>query len=702
MLQPHFADNTLLTQDRALMDNLSENLTSTLALLTPIIQNIPSQTSNQLEHPSNTRTKPQFRRQGCSLNVQDERRESRVAIARGTGGQDNIFDEDVDEQPVQDLELNVDNVFQADDCDAFDSDVDEAPTAQTMYGKGQRIAIVQSNVSSVPNDAYMMILNEMHEMSAQCGSVTTENNVVDKSLAAKLATYKEQVELYERRVKFELTEREQNIDEQLRIVIADQEVTSLKKDFKQKENKYLEEFLDMKALKEKVEDRLFKQDQSLQTVHMLCKPKPHYDEQKKVTIGYKNPLYLTRVKQVQPALYNGYEITKTYHVPAIVHDSEDTIEIAENTRKQMNEKIKDPECVKKKVKIAPHDYSKENYLATFTSQKQLTPEQIFWSKDLLKMQAEALKEQTTASRSIKALTLYPPNTPATLVPMALTKEMKEIFKELKAEVDKIVMNKKCDEIERKDIPMANDALISDCLSKEVFYIATNSELTVSRFIEMHDAHTIVQARCLELKAKLSKLKDKIQKDDHNGLVKVNSFANASGSNLRSNTKKNRISPAKSVHKKKVEEHPRTNKSSLQTTNRVDSSVSSSVLTVKKVWKPKQVKQVWKATGKLLTNVGYQWKPTGRKFTLGEQCPLTRLTKSKVVPAKQTENVSTSKIVITEQISHTSQKPLTRYQCRTKQYKAIPTSIPTPTKNEAIDASLHSTVASANQQEPNKN
>nr|GFD45158.1 retrovirus-related Pol polyprotein from transposon TNT 1-94 [Tanacetum cinerariifolium] len=44
------------------------------------------------------------------------------------GGQDNAIDEDVDEQLVQDLALNVDNVFQADDCDAFDYDVDEAPT----------------------------------------------------------------------------------------------------------------------------------------------------------------------------------------------------------------------------------------------------------------------------------------------------------------------------------------------------------------------------------------------------------------------------------------------------------------------------------------------------------------------------------------------------------------------------------------------
>nr|GFC37642.1 retrovirus-related Pol polyprotein from transposon TNT 1-94 [Tanacetum cinerariifolium] len=49
------------------------------------------------------------------------------------GRQDNAIDEDVDEEPVQDFALIVDNVFQADDCDAFDSDIDEAPTAQTMF-----------------------------------------------------------------------------------------------------------------------------------------------------------------------------------------------------------------------------------------------------------------------------------------------------------------------------------------------------------------------------------------------------------------------------------------------------------------------------------------------------------------------------------------------------------------------------------------
>ncbi|GKG51163.1 hypothetical protein Tco_0541547, partial [Tanacetum coccineum] len=37
------------------------------------------------------------------------------------GRQDNAIDEDVDEQPIQDLALNMDNVFQADDCDSFDT-----------------------------------------------------------------------------------------------------------------------------------------------------------------------------------------------------------------------------------------------------------------------------------------------------------------------------------------------------------------------------------------------------------------------------------------------------------------------------------------------------------------------------------------------------------------------------------------------------
>nr|GEY05226.1 integrase, catalytic region, zinc finger, CCHC-type, peptidase aspartic, catalytic [Tanacetum cinerariifolium] len=152
------------------------------------------------------------------------------------------------------------------------------------------------------------------------------------------------------------------------------------------------------------------QDLALNTMFMANLSSPSYDSdilsENKVAIGYKNPLYLTHTQQVQPALYSGNEIIKTNHVPAIVHNSEKTLEIAEITRKKMNDKMNDPKCVQKKVKIEPHDYSKENYLTTFTPHKQLTPKQIFWSKDLLKTKTKALKEQTIASKPIKALTVF--------------------------------------------------------------------------------------------------------------------------------------------------------------------------------------------------------------------------------------------------------------------------------------------------------
>nr|GEW42715.1 hypothetical protein [Tanacetum cinerariifolium] len=375
------------------------------------------------------------------------------------GGPDNAFDVDVDEQPIQDLALNVDNEehvmhdsVQLDHVIDLHADYTSVGNMipYDQYVKDNEVPVVHSNASTVQNDTFMMIYNDMCKPSAPSVSNSSKNAVVKNSLTAKLATYREQVKLYERRAKFELTEREQKINEQLRMVISYhnfkeetlkrelhsiklqlastinrnksmvEETTFLKQDFKQKENKLLADFLNMKSLKEKVEDKLVKQDQSLQTVYMLCRPRPLYNDQNKVAIGYKNPLCLTRAKQAQPALYNGHEILKDNHAQAKVHNTEDTLEITEITRKKMNAKMTDPECVTHKVKIAPHDYSKENLLATFTPQKQLTPEQIYWSNDLMKLKSKALKKRAKVSRPIKAFTVYPSNTPTTLVPRVLS------------------------------------------------------------------------------------------------------------------------------------------------------------------------------------------------------------------------------------------------------------------------------------------
>nr|GFB86053.1 hypothetical protein [Tanacetum cinerariifolium] len=183
-----------------------------------------------------------------------------------------------------------------------------------------------------------------------------------------------------------------------------------------------------------------------------------------------------------------------------------------------------------------------------------------WSQDLIKMKTEALKEQTTASRPIKVLMVHPPNTPVTFVPRVLLtnsqvkihiftliqlfleydktckkritptrltegdrgfEQTKECY--LKELIAQNVVDRKYNEIERKNLLIANDNLIAECLSKEVFYVSMNSELNVARFTKIHVANTIVEANCLELEAELSNLRDKSHNDNHNELV--NRFSN---------------------------------------------------------------------------------------------------------------------------------------------------------------------------------
>ncbi|GJZ56372.1 hypothetical protein Tco_0611565 [Tanacetum coccineum] len=84
--------------------------------------------------------------------------------------------------------------------------------------------------------------------------------------------------------------------------------------------------------------------------------------------------------------------------------------------------------------------------------------------------------------------------------------------------------------------------VSDTTRKHLIKMkeeALKEQTTASRpikvltvFTEMHDAHTIVEARCLELEAELSNLRDKIQKDNHNELVKLFSNLEVNHLNLQ--------------------------------------------------------------------------------------------------------------------------------------------------------------------------
>ncbi|GJS47814.1 hypothetical protein Tco_0597935 [Tanacetum coccineum] len=98
-----------------------------------------------------------------------------------------------------------------------------------------------------------------------------------------------------------------------------------------------------------------------------------------------------------------------------------------------------------------------------------------------------------------------------------------------------------------------------------------------------------------------------------------------------------------------------------------------------------VKQVWKTTGKIFASVGSKWRPTGRKFTLGDTCLLTRITKPEVVPLEKSGSVSTSdptnNVIVTPRFS---KKPLTSYKRKDSKLKDTSTGSPPNAKTKAVN------------------
>nr|GFB24299.1 hypothetical protein [Tanacetum cinerariifolium] len=91
-----------------------------------------------------------------------------------------------------------------------------------------------------------------------------------------------------------------------------------------------------------------------QTIHMLSpKPDSFYHTEQKMALGYQNPFYLKQAQKKQKSLYDG-KVLLEKHDPLIVHDSEETLQLAQESRekmKQMNKEIK------------PANYTKINHLS---------------------------------------------------------------------------------------------------------------------------------------------------------------------------------------------------------------------------------------------------------------------------------------------------------------------------------------------------
>ncbi|GJY60593.1 hypothetical protein Tco_0461250 [Tanacetum coccineum] len=559
------------------------------------------------------------------------------------GEQVTNVDDDVDDSPENDLALNVDHVFEADECDAFDSDVDEDEYHEVQEcNDEQHNYVVDSNADYMSNSniiPYDQYVEDNEDHGVQSRLANKPDMVVNDSVTSELARYKELVGEYEKRAKFELTDRERKIDEQMRIIISDrnrketslkselhsaqillsstvdhyksktEEVTLLKKDFKQKEDKIRKNFWTLKKLRDKIEDRLYKQ----------C---IHHTPVKLV------PRILPTKSQVKINLYVLTQLFTEF----------------------------DKTC---KTRITPTGITEGERGFEQTKRCYLT-EVIPFFKTL---KEHFVGVQTALFKEVK--------------------EMEEIFDQMNNEVDKNTVDKQYLEADMSKVHDESkliSKLEGECLNLQLKY------QHLQESFDNNKSHTVQEAPDFNSFFKIKNLEHQIQEKTHvTALIEQNDCVRVELEKVKQHYKE--LYDSIKITRAHTSEKTSTmlneieslkaqlrSKESCFTSDYVKPKVlapgihemcvvnilnsvnaTSTVKIVlnkgKQIWKPKgrlsdnslyKTKRVWKATGKLFTDIGYQWRPTGKKlalgkldcgyqwrptgkkFALGEMCHLTKL------------------------------------------------------------------------------
>nr|GEW09295.1 retrovirus-related Pol polyprotein from transposon TNT 1-94 [Tanacetum cinerariifolium] len=133
-----------------------------------------------------------------------------------------------------------------------------------------------------------------------------------------------------------------------------EEKKRLKSGFKTRKDELLDKQIQLEKKIKDLNNILVKTGQSIQTIHMLSpKPDSIYHTEQKMALGYQNPFYLKQAQKKQQSLYDG-KVLLEKHDPPVVHDSEETLQLAQESREKMKHLNKE---------IKPANYTKINHLS---------------------------------------------------------------------------------------------------------------------------------------------------------------------------------------------------------------------------------------------------------------------------------------------------------------------------------------------------
>ncbi|GJX72217.1 hypothetical protein Tco_0309388 [Tanacetum coccineum] len=161
-----------------------------------------------------------------------------------------------------------------------------------------------------------------------------------------------------------------------------------------KEEKYLNDILQLQAKNKDLENVVCKMGKSTETLRLLTnEQKAFRDNLRKSGLGYNGPYVLSQAYAKIPKLYRAYELCDE-NEQLHVFDSEDTLEDAEKSQLKMNEFQKDEKV--QELKIKPIDYRKLNKLYDdFVPQKELSAEQTYFPSSFIS--SEKVSSETKPS-----------------------------------------------------------------------------------------------------------------------------------------------------------------------------------------------------------------------------------------------------------------------------------------------------------------
>ena len=144
-------------------------------------------------------------------------------------------------------------------------------------------------------------------------------------------------------------------------------VQELKQNFKEKETKLEHDFSKIKDLKDKIEDKLYRQYNSIQAFNHIISHKRFSDVHAKNIIGDSFPTKSEKALEAQTALYDGNEMLKPMHAPPSVVTTDEIVQIEDVNRNRMEEKLNDSKSLEKRVIVKPPNYDKENFESIYRS-----------------------------------------------------------------------------------------------------------------------------------------------------------------------------------------------------------------------------------------------------------------------------------------------------------------------------------------------